>query len=90
MIQKHLQHHGHYHLALFLILLLGVVFAYYAREDKQIEMIILISIASIYMLFGIIHHYLMHDLSAKIVIEYIAMGSLGIAVAFFVFRGKML
>ncbi len=90
MIRTHINHHWKYHLALFLILTLGVIFAFYARDDKQLEMMILIGMASIYMLFGIIHHYFMHDLSSKIVIEYIAMGSLGIAIVFFVFRGLML
>lgn len=90
MIQVYIKHHGKYHLAILLILILGVIFAYYTRENKQLEMIVLMSLASIYMLFGIIHHYLTHDLSAKIVIEYIAMGSLGITIALFVLRGFML
>ncbi len=90
MIRTHLRHHGKYHLALFLVLVLGVIFAYYAREDKQFEIVVLIGITCVYMLFGIIHHYLMHNLSSKIVIEYVAMGSLGIAIACFVFRGIML
>ena len=90
MIKKYLSHHGKYHLALFCLLTLGVMLAYYTREQKQLEMMVLIAMASVYILFGIIHHYIMHDLSSKIVIEYIAMGSLGLAIALFILKGFML
>lgn len=90
MILKYIRHHGKYHIALFCMLTLGVILAYYTRDHKQMEVMILVAMASVYILFGVVHHYLMHDLSSKIVIEYIAMGSLGLAVILFVLKGFML
>lgn len=84
------QQHSHYHLSLALVLILGAVFAYYNKDDKQLLMIILVIISSIYVMWGILHHHLVHDLSPKIVIEYIAMASLGLAVALFLLKGFML
>jgi len=90
MIPKYIHHHGKYNIALFCILTLGVILAYYTRDHKQLEMMVLLGMTSIYILFGIMHHYLMHDLSSKIVIEYIAMGTLGLAIALFVLKGSMI
>lgn len=90
MIKKHLKHHGSYHLSLLLVLTLGVVLAYYSRGNKQLEMMVLVGIASAYVLWGVIHHYVMHDLTYKIVIEYIAMASLGLVLALFLIKGFML
>jgi hypothetical protein len=87
MIKAHLKHHGTYHIGLILFLLLGIIVTYYAKENKQWEMMILVAMASLYILWGTIHHYLMHDLSSKIVIEYIAMASLGLSIAIFLIKG---
>lgn len=89
MIKQH-DHHAGYYLILFLVMTLASIFAYYSRENKQLEMMILVLMASVYILFGVIHHYIIHDLSAKIVIEYIGIGSLGLAISLFVIKGFML
>lgn len=90
MRKKPTQQHGHYHLSLALVLILGAIIAYYNREDKQVLMLILVIISFLYVLWGIVHHHLVHDLSPKIVVEYIAMASLGLAVAVFLVKGFML
>jgi hypothetical protein len=86
-VKKHLKHHGTYHSGLFLFLFLGIVLAYYAKENKQLEMILMIGMASGYIIWGVIHHYLIHDLTSKIVIEYIALASLGLTIALFLVKG---
>lgn len=90
MRQLYIKHHGKYYLTLLSLMTIGVIFAYYTREDKQLEMIVLITMAIVYILFGIIHHYLIHDFSSKIVIEYVAMGSLGLAIVLFIMKGTSL
>lgn len=90
MRHKYIKDHGIYHLGLVLFLILWAIFAYYARDNKQLEMMILVSMAALYILWGILHHALMHTLTAKIVVEYIAMASLGLAIALFLIKGFML
>lgn len=87
MIHKHLKHHGTYHLSLALLLLLGVIMAYYSKENRQLQMVVIIGMAFVYVGWGVVHHYILHDLSPKIVIEYIAMASLGITIALFLIKG---
>ncbi len=50
-------------------------------------MIIVVGMSTAYLVFGIVHHLLNHDLVAKIVIEYVLIAMLGIAAALFIFRG---
>ena len=69
----------------FLIGGVGLVFRY--SEDRQTQMLIVLGISFSYFLIGIIHHLINHDLVAKIVIEYVLIAALGIAAAFFIFRG---
>lgn len=90
MIRKHIKHHGKHHLGLVLFLLLSITLAYYSRSNKQLEMIIIVLMVSLYVLWGVVHHAFMHRLTTKIVIEYIAMASLGLTIALFLIKGFML
>lgn len=90
MIRQHIQEHGRYHLGLLLFFILSIILAYFFRDDKKIEMMILVIMAGIYVLWGILHHLNTHSISTKIVIEYIAMASLGLSIALFLLKGFML
>jgi hypothetical protein len=90
MIKKHIKTHGHYHISLLLILILGSILAYYSRDNKQFEMMILVGLSFLYVLWGVFHHYTIHDLTPKIVVEYTIMASLGLVVALFLIKGFML
>ena len=57
-------------LSLLLILALGVALFYMYRGYPQSQIIISILISVLYVVWGIIHHYLKGDLHPKIVIEY--------------------
>jgi len=43
-----------------------------------------------YVVIGIIHHLLAHDISSKIVLEYVLMATLGISIVFFLLKGGII
>lgn len=79
-----IKRHLIYYISLLAILFLGVFFAFQVSYDKQIQVIIVMITALLYILFGLLHHLINHDLNKKIVIEYILMGALGISIILFI------
>lgn len=71
-----------------LIAILGFGFAIvFLSPDKSFQLLALILTAFFYVLWGMIHHYIHHDLTAKIVVEYVLMGALGISLVFLLLKG---
>lgn len=56
-------------------------------SNRQIQMIMVVLAAFIYVIWGLLHHFLNHDLKTKIVIEYILIAGLGISAVFFLLKG---
>ncbi len=83
---KLLQKHWGYYLSLLAILGAGFLIIIFSA-DKSLQLLVLILTALFYILWGIIHHHLHHDLTAKIVVEYVLMGALGISVVFLLLKG---
>lgn len=80
---------GHivYYFLLSSILLGGLSLILSVSPDRQAQMMIVVGLGFLYVLIGVIHHLINHDLVAKIVIEYVLIAALGIAAAFFIFKG---
>ncbi len=80
---------GHivYYFLLSAVLLGGLSLVFAMSPDRQAQMMIVVGLGFSYVLVGVIHHLINHDLVAKIVIEYVLIASLGIAAAFFIFKG---
>jgi hypothetical protein len=76
-----------YYLFLGVVLVLGIYIIYLLSPNKTYQFIALCILSIIYSAVGIIHHLINHDLVGKIVIEYVLVAVLGIAAAFFIFRG---
>lgn len=85
MIQK--ENHFAYYFFLITILILGMVAIWILGPNKNYQFIALIFLSMSYAVIGVFHHLLNHDLVGKIVIEYVLVAVLGIAAAFFIFRG---
>lgn len=86
---KPVEKHIVYYVSLFLIIALGVVLAFQMSYNPRIQMAIVALTAFWYVVWGIAHHIREHDISAKIVVEYVLMASLGISVVFFLVMGKI-
>lgn len=80
--------HIGYYLSLLAILGAGLAISFFS-SNRSVQILSLILTALFYVLWGIIHHRLHHDLTAKIVVEYSLMAALGISIIFFVFKGGL-
>lgn len=74
--------HSAYYASLIIILTLGFLLAY-NNSDRAFQIGVVIVTTFCYVLWGIMHHLINHDLNAKIVIEYILIGAFGLTVIFF-------
>lgn len=74
--------HSGYYISLIIILTLGFLLAY-NNSNKSFQIGVVIVTTFFYVLWGIIHHLINHDLSVKIVIEYILIGAFGLTIIFF-------
>jgi len=82
-IKKHLN----YYVVLFFVLALGVLFFLQIDSSSGLKVSLLLVITLFYIFWGILHHSTKHNLSLKIVIEYILIGCLGLVVALFFIKG---
>lgn len=89
MIEKGKYHIGYY-ITLLLILGLGFFMAVLAAPNKQLQMVTVVITTFFYIAWGILHHLVNHDLSTKIVVEYMLIGSFGLAAVFFLLKGGLL
>ncbi|MCL4418780.1 MAG: hypothetical protein M1372_03210 [Patescibacteria group bacterium] len=79
--------HIEYYLSLVAILALGMFLVIVVSPNKNLQMFFVLLTTLFYVIFGIFHHLINHDLGSKIVLEYLLIGSLGIAVVFFILKG---
>lgn len=74
--------HSAYYASLIVILVLGFLLAYNS-SDRSFQIGAVIVTTFFYVLWGIMHHLINHDLNVKIVIEYILIGVFGLTTIFF-------
>lgn len=84
---KKIDRHFGYYIFLVAVLVVGLIVTWMLGPDKNLQFLSLVVLSIAYAVIGIIHHLLSHDLVSKIVIEYILVAALGIAAAFFIFKG---
>lgn len=87
-MKKKIKEHASYYLSLLLILAVGMLLASHTAYDTRLQFAVVALTTFCYLAWGILHHLLRHDLSAKVVVEYVLMGSLGMAVALFLLRAS--
>jgi len=78
-----------YYVSLIFILSLGLFFIILAAQNKNLQLILVLLTTLFYILFGIAHHLINHDLSIRVMIQYIIIGALGITVIFFFLKGGL-
>ena len=79
---NYISKHSLYYISLVIILSLGFLLAY-NNPDRNFQIGVVVITTFFYVLWGIMHHLLNHDLTSKIVIEYILIGAFGLTVIFF-------
>lgn len=78
-----IRQHKTYYIVLLVLELVGFFLILSAVGNKSLQMAYVVLTTFIYVIWGIVHHYVHHDVQSKIVLEYILMGSFGISVMFF-------
>ena len=89
MIRKLKKHVGYY-LSLLTIFILGFILTLLASPDIRLQGVIVLITVLFYVCWGILHHLINHELTLRIVIEYVLIGVLGIAIIFFMLSGRTL
>lgn len=79
---KRISEHAVYYIFLVGILGLGFLLAS-SSSDKGFQIGVVVAITFFYVLWGILHHLMNHDLHAKIVVEYILIGIFGLTTIYF-------
>jgi hypothetical protein len=85
-----LKKHLGYYLSLLAILLLGIVLVILTSPNIKTQGLVISLTVFFYILWGILHHLINHELSIRIVIEYVLIGALGLAVLFFMTMGGLI
>ena len=68
----------HLHIFILVCMLAAGAFTFWYAKNTALQLAAGIVTAIAYMLWGIIHHYLEHDLYPRIVIEYVLIGLIAI------------
>lgn len=78
------KHHMFYNIFLGSIILLGISLALMVSYDRKLQFLSIMITAFFYLSAGIVHHIIHHNLTSKIVIEYVLIASLAVIIVFFV------
>jgi len=89
MYQKLKKHFGYY-LSLSAILLLGLALILLTSPNIKSQSLIILLTVFFYILWGTLHHLINHELTLKIVVEYVLIGALGISILFFMLMGGLI
>jgi len=82
-LKQKMHEHLWYYSSLLIVLILGVTFIVFSNSNVKAQLSITVLVTFFYVLWGIIHHHLDHDLTAKIVVEYVLIGTLGMTIVYF-------
>ena len=86
MIEKFIKHFNYY-ISLLSIFALGLAAAVLVSPNFTLQILIVTLTIVIYVVWGVLHHLLVHELTSKIMVEYILIGLLGLSMIFFIFMG---
>ncbi len=77
-MSKHLPHY----FALFGILVVGIIGFAVFSYDRIFQMIVAVSVAVAYVIWGLVHHSIHRDLYFSVILEYLAVAALGLVMVF--------
>ena len=88
MYKKFRKHLGYY-ISLILILSLGLISILLANPNIKTQAVIVFITVFFYVLWGMLHHLINHELTLRIMIEYVLIGVLGMSILFFTLMGGL-
>ena len=87
---KKFKKHLAYYISLAVILLLGLILVVVSAPNIRFQSIVLLLTVIFYIVWGLFHHFVNHEITSKIVIEYILFGLLGVSIFFFFIMGGLI
>lgn len=81
--------HIFYYVSLIAVICIAIILVKQFQYQKQLQMVVVVGLGVMYVGWGILHHKLHHSLRAKIVLEYVAVASLGVAAILFVIKSLL-
>ena len=81
---KKVHSHIGYYISLVVIFVFVFLLVSLFSPNKQMQMAVIMLTALSYCAWGILHHFINHDLHAKIVVEYILIGIVGVTIILFI------
>jgi len=78
-----------YYLFLLFFLGISIFLGFQTNYNRQLQTTILFLTGGGYILWGLLHHALHHDLDIKIMLEYVLMGVLGVAAVLLLLKGGL-
>jgi hypothetical protein len=79
---KKISEHAVYYISLVVMFSISFLLAY-SSSDRNLQIGVIVATTFFYVLWGIMHHLMNHDLHAKIVLEYVLIGAFGLTIIFF-------
>jgi hypothetical protein len=76
---RRIKKHFWYYTGLGIAQIIGLYIVWITAYSKQLQMLAVVMMTCFYVGWAIMHHILHHDLSVKIVIEYVLIGILGMS-----------
>ena len=83
---KYLNRHHAYYLLVVSTLTLCFVAVRTVGYTRQLQVLFVLTAAFLYVLMGVIHHKVEHDLHLRIILEYVGIASLGMAIIYFLIQ----
>jgi hypothetical protein len=82
-MKEKIKKHFWYYFTFLCIELSGLGAVLFFATDKYLQLVVVFLMVFFYIVWSIFHHYIHHNLTLKIFLEYVLIGSLGEAVIFF-------
>ena len=86
-MKKKIRKHLLYYVSLLIIFSIGFFLTVLVSPNLNLQKITISATIVSYVLWGIFHHYKNHELTRRIMIEYILIGLLGLSIVFFIVEG---
>ena len=83
-MKKKIKKHFAYYFSLFIILFFGLILVFLSSPNVKMQEFVTLVTVFFYIVSGILHHYINHEINVKIMVEYILIGLLGLSIIFFV------
>ena len=78
--------HLAYYISLATIFTIGIIVVQSLRSQKELQIAVIILLCIFYVLWGVVHHIVLHSFSLKVMLEYIAIAVFGVSLILFIYN----